>query len=100
MQDKISLASKDGIFLRYKQDLKVAPERFFIEYKDAFGLGTDDEIVLYRTKTDKLGFTHYRFQQKYKGLVVEGAEYILHYKNGNLRKSNGMIIRDLDLGHL
>lgn len=36
---------------------------------------------------DKLGITHKRFQQYYKGIKVDRAEFSLHGKNGNIEKT-------------
>jgi len=41
--------------------------------KAALYLDTDDELTLYATNDDALGYRHYRYQQTYKGIPVEGA---------------------------
>jgi len=64
--------SKDTIFL--KSILNAKPE---------------DEFRLRRVTTDNLGITHKRFQQYYKGIKVENAEYLIHGKGDNIDYING-----------
>ncbi len=48
------------------------------------------ELQLIRSKTDELGMTHLRFQQKYKDLPVWGCELIVHFcKDGSISSING-----------
>lgn len=64
---------KDGnLFL--KQALKVTP-------------GNDFKLI--KKDTDKLGKIHLRYQQYYKGVKVEGAEFLLHGRCGNIETMNG-----------
>jgi len=43
----------------------------------------EDEFRLKSETTDELGITHKRFQQYYKGIKVENAEYLLHDRVAN-----------------
>ena len=49
----------------------------------------EDELRLKSEKVDDLGVTRKRFQQYYKGVIVENAQYLLHGKNGNIDYING-----------
>jgi len=49
----------------------------------------EDDFRLIREETDELGITHKRYQQYYKGIKVDDAEYLLHGKNGNIEVMNG-----------
>jgi len=49
----------------------------------------DDEFRLKNVTTDELGITSKRFQQYYRGVIVENAEYLLHGKDGNIEYVNG-----------
>lgn len=49
----------------------------------------DDELVLKQSLDDKLGHTHYFYQQYYKGIKVENGMYIAHSKNGLVESING-----------
>lgn len=55
----------------------------------ALNLAPEEDLQLYSTETDKLGHTHYRLQQTYKGLPVEGSMYIVHTVNGMVYAVNG-----------
>jgi Zn-dependent metalloprotease len=48
-----------------------------------------DEFRMKIEKKDKYGITHRRFQQYYKGIKVENAEYLIHGKNGLIQTMNG-----------
>jgi Zn-dependent metalloprotease len=49
----------------------------------------EDSFRKVRDYIDELGITHKRFQQYYKGLKVENAEYLIHGKDGNIEVING-----------
>ncbi|MBI1783354.1 MAG: hypothetical protein HYR66_18620 [Sphingobacteriales bacterium] len=49
----------------------------------------DDEWKLIKENTDELSITHRRYQQYYKGIMVENAEYLVHGKNGTIDIMNG-----------
>ncbi|MCB0608957.1 MAG: M4 family metallopeptidase [Lewinella sp.] len=63
-------------------------------------MGQDDELRLERTDTDNLGFSHYRYQQYYKGVKVDGAIYTVHEKGGRILTLSGNFrsVFDLDVG--
>jgi len=50
---------------------------------------------LMRKESDKLGFTHYRYQQTYSNSPIEGAIWILHTKGDKVISMNGLIYSDL-----
>ncbi|MEK7263744.1 MAG: M4 family metallopeptidase [Bacteroidota bacterium] len=75
----------------------IEPELLFKNYKDYFHLSNNSEMVLYRSTPDELGYTHLRFQQYCKGVIVEYQEFILHVKNGYVERANGSIAENLDL---
>jgi Zn-dependent metalloprotease len=43
-----------------------------------------EELELIVEKTDEQGLTHLRFQQKYKGLPVWGAQTIVHFSDNEI----------------
>ncbi|RYE26635.1 MAG: hypothetical protein EOP45_03615 [Sphingobacteriaceae bacterium] len=49
----------------------------------------DDSFNLLKETTDKFGISHYRYQQYYKKIKVDGAEYLIHGKNENIETING-----------
>jgi bacillolysin len=84
-------------FLIFKTDINVPASDLFRTYKKVFGLEQNDEMVVKRVTADSLGFTHYRYQQTYKNLMVEGAEYIVHERNGVAERANGILVTGLDM---
>ncbi len=74
-----------------------APASDLATNKAALYLDTDDELTLFSTQDDALGYRHYRYQQTYKGIPVEGAIYLMHEKNNRVQHANGKLVHDLDL---
>ena len=68
-----------------KSSLEKAPEIL----RKKLQLSSNDGLVKVKEKRDDLGFTHKKFQQKFKGLKVEFATYTAHAKNGRLKTMNG-----------
>jgi Zn-dependent metalloprotease len=83
--------SEDWIII--KPEVNINPIQFFSVYKTALGLTANDDMRLYKSETDKIGFTHYRFNQFNKGYRIEGAEFLLHAKEGRLISANGTRIK-------
>lgn len=60
---------------------------------EQLGLKTDDGLRALTTETDRLGFTHEKFQQYYKGIKVEHATYTAHSRRGTLESLSGKFER-------
>jgi bacillolysin len=95
----ISHTTKEGVptFITFNSNSVVTAENFFNSMKAEFRFTSDDSLELYKTSSDELGFKHYRFNQKYKGVKVYGAEYLLHEKMGKIRMANGKIFLGLNI---
>jgi len=65
--------------------------------KAALSLGTNDDLELLDTQDDQLGFRHYRYQQTYKGIPIEGAIYLMHERNNLVKNANGKLALQLNL---
>lgn len=48
-----------------------------------------DEFKLIKENTDKYGVSHRKYQQYYKGIKIENAEYLVHGKNNLIETING-----------
>ena len=59
-------------------------------------LDTNNKLIQKSKKSDELGWTHYRMQQTYKTIPIEGADYIMHERNGLVEKSNGTLVKNLN----
>lgn len=85
-------------WIKFKDDIIIDPITIFLEHKVAFNLKENDKMVLYETVMDDLGFTHYRFQQYYKDIKVDGGAYQVHTnKNSITYAANGKILTDIDI---
>jgi bacillolysin len=92
---KIATETSNESWINIKPGVTISPLTFFADQKKALGLAVNDEMKLYKTEQDQIGFTHYRFQQYYKGLKVISGEFLLHAKEGKLITANGNMIRGL-----
>ncbi|MEI8202332.1 MAG: M4 family metallopeptidase [Bacteroidota bacterium] len=81
----------------FKPGIKANAVDFFIKQKEKFHLSNYDDMRVIKTEKDKLGYIHTRFNQYYNGVKVEGAEYIVHEKDGLIEKANGIIIPNINL---
>ncbi|RQO32375.1 hypothetical protein DBR32_01865 [Taibaiella sp. KBW10] len=52
---------------------------------------------LEKTSTDRLGYTHYAYQQFYKNVKVEGATLLVHTKGNTIESINGRVASITDL---
>ena len=84
-------------FIKFQETANFTVENFFNSMKEEFKFTSDDSMELYKTTSDKLGFKHYRYNQKYKKVLVYGAEYLLHEKDGKVKTANGKIFLGLNI---
>jgi len=77
------------IFARFKPNAnrKIKDGESFL--KKVLQAKPDDSLRMVKETTDELGITHRRYQQYFKGVKVEEAEYLVHWKNGNIDMING-----------
>ena len=70
--------------------------------KMEWGLSHKDALIRANEipKTDNLGFKHYRYQQNYENVPIEGAEWLIHEKNGIAKTANGNLVSGLTLSTL
>ena len=92
----IADVKNNGNWIRLKAEVQIAPEQFFQAYLPAFGLNESNSFELIRIAEDDLGYEHYRYQQHYAGVPIEGGEYILHAKDGVVLHANGKIVHSLE----
>lgn len=77
---------------------KVKASHFILNMAKHLGIDSGASLHKIKTETDGLGMTHHRFQQKYKGVVMEGLEYRLHERDGHLVSANGrLIMKNIDI---
>jgi len=94
---RIALPSSDQNWMSLRTDANINPVKFFKEYGKALRLSNDDDMRLYKTEKDELGFMHYRFNQYYKNIRIVRAEYFVHANNrGQAYAANGQYVRNMD----
>ncbi|GJM33387.1 MAG: hypothetical protein DHS20C18_23880 [Saprospiraceae bacterium] len=82
-------------WLSVKENIQVTAKEIIGTYLPQLGLGMQDELINYRTQTDELGMTHYRYQQYHQGVKVEGGELLIHERHGRVQTLNGKLVRAL-----
>ena len=89
--------SKNGTdWVKFKTSTKIKADALMNSYLQLFGLRSNVDVMkLIKTTSDKLGQRHDKYQQTYKGIVVEGAVYIVHSIDGLAKSCNGKLITNL-----
>lgn len=59
----------------------------------------DDAYKTLKSEKDKVGYTHERFQQYYKGIKVENGVYIAHSREGVIQSLSGeyKVVKDINV---
>jgi Zn-dependent metalloprotease len=83
--------------IRFIDQRPVRAEIFFQQKRKELGINENDQFILKNFQKDEIGFIHYRYQQTYKGILVEGGEFLLHEKEGCLQTVNGNFNADIDI---
>ena len=87
----IALPIQTKGWIQFRKEVQVDATSLFQAHKAAFGLGNMDQMLLKDSHTDRLGMEHFRFQLHHQSVPVEGAEYIVHARNGIAEKANGFL---------
>ncbi len=74
---------------------KITTETFLENSNTILGLDANNSLVLLQALTDDIGMTHTRYAQYYKGVKVEGAQVLVHEKNGIITTVNGNWVKDI-----
>jgi bacillolysin len=91
------IESKRG-WIKFRDDSKINPNTVFQKHAVAFGLSSEDLMVLRDIDTDDLGYSHYRYDQFYKGIQIIGGEYIVHVnEDGFTYSANGDLVTNLEM---
>ncbi|NNV57117.1 M4 family metallopeptidase, partial [Limnovirga soli] len=94
---RIALPSSNQNWMNLRTDANINALKFFKEYGKALRLGNDDDMRLYKTEKDELGFIHYRFNQYYKRIRIARAEYFVHADiHGQAYAANGQYVANMD----
>lgn len=100
LNSKLQQIAKPGStrqWVNFFDNSAIDPKTIFTVYKDAFELSANDEMVIRKTSKDELGYTHFRYDQKYKGRRVIYGEYIVHQQpGGTVGTANGRLITGIN----
>ncbi len=59
-------------------------------------LSGDYDFKLIKTTNDNLGYTHYKYQEYFKGVKINNAVYSIHTKNGFVESANGEYYKNIE----
>ena len=82
-------SNQNLITIKFNENSKTKALDFFQEFTKKMEIRNDDTFSLIKSEVDEIGFTHYRYQQNYKNLPLDGVQFLLHEKNGKLVSANG-----------
>ncbi len=83
--------------IKFKSENNFTVADFEENYASLLGLSQNDSLQFLHSETDRVGGIHYFYQQYSNGIEVEGAQVILHEKNGIARSLNGVWIKNLSV---
>jgi len=93
-QVSVKKYNTDGWFWFHTGVLPVS--QLFTTYKPVFLPETDDDAVLTKDWTDApMSMHHYRYQQEYKGIPVEGCEFTEHCRDGSVVYAHGKLCPEI-----
>lgn len=81
-------------WIKFKTEARVNPKTLFTEHADVFHLPKGNQMVAQTEEKDELGVTHFRFQQFFKEVEVEHAEFRVRAKDGWAVSANGRLAYD------
>lgn len=85
------------IVIRFSDLSSTSANDFFTTFSSKLKIGYNDTFTLLKKEQDDIGYSHYRFQQHFKGVPLDGVQFLFHEKNGKLTSANGNFYSGLDL---
>lgn len=93
-----SFESEEGTtVIRFSGSSVTTANDFFAAFSIKLLISSNDTFTLLKKEQDDIGYTHYRFQQHFKGVPLDGVQFLLHEKNGKLTSANGNFYSGIDL---
>jgi Zn-dependent metalloprotease len=75
--------------VKFAENSGVTESNFVQWFKKSFNVPAGTDLVLVKTETDELGFTHQRYTQIYNSLPVDRSGIVVQFKNGQATSFNG-----------
>ncbi len=91
------IRSNYSYFVKFTSKSTLKASKFIKSLPRELNNRKNDTYELQNTQTDKLGYTHYKYQQFYNEVKVDGGKLLLHEKDGKLNSANGKIYNDFDI---
>ncbi len=85
-----------GNWYHFNESMAIPGKSLLKDYSTELGFGPEISFQLKEAKSDNLGFTHYRYEQFSFGVKVEGAQFLVHERNGISVKGNGRVVKNID----
>ena len=95
--EQLAPGTKYPNHIKLEQKASVSQQEAILKTK--LQMTADDQLRALRKETDEVGYTHEKFQQLYRGVKVDGAEFSVHSKDGQFDLMTGDYwkIADLDV---
>ena len=93
---RTSALSKIPDYISFTEGNEIPLQQVIPYLQQHFKMNSEMGFNLLSTESDKLGFTHYRYQQTFNGIPLQGSMYIVHVKNGQVVSMNGMIFQSIN----
>lgn len=94
---RYSEKSRTPSFINFGEHSSVKSTDAMLKLRNVLNMSMDENLILYRSEKDILGFVHNRYQQYYKNIKVEMGEYLTHEKDGKLISANGIWLDRVNL---
>ncbi len=81
-------------WITFRPEANVNAKTLFVDHARIFHLPPGNEIVSSPEERDELGVTHFRYQQLFRGIKVEHAEFLVRATNNRALSANGVLAYD------
>lgn len=82
----------------FNKSAKIDPKKVFENYKDVFGLSSNDQMLLFKeSKTEIPNEVFYKYQQYYKGIKIVGAVMSVKENDKILELAHGKLFKNLNV---
>ncbi|MBI2966910.1 MAG: M4 family metallopeptidase [Bacteroidetes bacterium] len=78
-------------FIRFRPGTTITLPELQDFLRNNFFDGNEPGLNFLNSFSDELGYTHYRYQQYYQNIPIEGSAYIAHVKNFTIKTLNGIV---------
>ena len=83
--------------IKFTESSATTANDFFTAFSSKLLITSNDTLTLLKKEQDDIGFTHYRFQQQFNRIPLDGVQFLLHEKNGKLTSANGNFYSGLNI---